>query len=141
MSLTLRLVKGDTLTFEELDNNFIFLSDSRLETDLSNLLATTTSIGDGQTIAIKTIDGNGNEAAFFDYVIKNGSGSNKRAGGAIIMWKVSDGLAEFTEYSTLDIGNTSNITIGVTLVSSTVYVNVTNNSGEAITVKSVVRLF
>jgi hypothetical protein len=99
-----------------------------------------TSISNGATTSIKTIAGAGIEAAFFDYVIKTNDGNHKRAGGAIIMWKVADSLVEFTEYSTLDIGNTSNIIIGATISGTDVNVNVTNNSGQIITVKSTVRL-
>ena len=103
-------------------------------------LPDTTSILDGATTSIKTIDGAGIEAAFFDYMVKTNDGNHKRAGGAIIMWKIADSLVEFTEYSTLDIGNTSNIIIGATISGTDVNVNVTNNSGQTITVKSTVRL-
>jgi hypothetical protein len=103
-------------------------------------LPDTTSILDGATTSIKTIAGAGIEAAFFDYVIKTNDGNNKRAGGAIIMWKIADSLVEFTEYSTLDIGNTSDIIIGATISGTDINVNVTNNSGQTITVKSTVRL-
>lgn len=99
-----------------------------------------TSILNGNTTSIKTIDGSGIEAAFFDYIIKTNDGNHKRAGGAIIMWKVADTLVEFTEYSTLDIGDTSNIIIGATISGTDINVNVTNNSGQTILVKSTVRL-
>jgi hypothetical protein len=191
MALTLRLVKNDTLTFDELDGNFTFLSGSivsvneaKLNTNLNNVTAEaitassqgvfnvggvfnvdlglspidtptfagvnvtgeisnppiSTSITNGQTVTITTINAASNEAAFYDYVIKTSDGNHKRAGGAIVTWKPSTSLVEFTDYSTVDIGNTSAIYIGATIASSTVSVRVTNNSGQTITVLSKIRL-
>jgi hypothetical protein len=130
---------------KQLDGNYGLTGSLTIDGALSvtggvSSLPDTTSILDGATTSIKTIAGAGIEAAFFDYVIKTNDGNNKRAGGAIIMWKIADTLVEFTEYSTLDIGNTSNIIIGVTISGTDVNVNVTNNSGQTITVKSTVRL-
>lgn len=202
MALTLRLVKGDTLTFQEMDDNFIFLSSSKLVTDLTNIQAgsltspsqgtlgvggvfnvdlglqtgdsptfanltstgnitvegnlivtgstvienityvpTVTTIYNGTTGSLKTIDASSNDSAFFDYVIRTQDGENKRAGGAIIMWKVSAGTVEFTEYSTLDIGDTSQAIVSASIAGSTVDVTVHNNTGQIIDVKSLARLF
>lgn len=201
MALTLRLVKGDTLTFQELDDNFLFLSSSKLQTNLSNLtpgaisspsqgtlqvggsnidlglqtgdsptfvnltstgdivvqgdltvtgsailenityVPTVTTIYTGTTVSIKTIDATSTEAVFFDYVIKSANGAHKRAGGAIIMWSTPAQQVQFTEYSTLDFGNTSAAVISANINGTTVNVTLQNDTGQELIVKSLARLF
>ena len=55
------------------------------------------------------ISATGYDGANFDYVVKNGS--NMRAGNLISVWSGSD--VKYTETTTMDLGNTSNVTFSV----------------------------
>lgn len=74
------------------------------------------------------------DAAFFDFVIK--SGTNLRAG---TVYAVHDGTSvEFTETSTEDLGNTTDVTLSVDLSGGNIRLRATTTSNNW-TVKSLVR--
>lgn len=107
-----------------------------------NYVPTVTTIYDNTTVSIKTIDITSTEAVFFDYSIKSDNGAHKRAGGAIIMWStnpVED--VQFTEYSTLDFGDTSAAVLSASISGTAVNVTMQNDTGHTLTVKSLARLF
>ena len=65
-------------------------------------------------------------SAFFKYTVSNGG--NTRAGEVIAAWNGT--TAEFTDFSTVDIGNTTAVTASISIVSGQVQFNVqTNSSG------------
>jgi hypothetical protein len=68
-------------------------------------------------------------SAFFKYTARNGA--NTRAGEVIAAWNGT--TTTFTDFSTVDIGNTSAVTASVSIVSGQVQFNIqTNTSGWAI---------
>lgn len=103
---------------------------------------TVTTIYNGDTTTIRTINAGASDAAFLDYSIRTNSGVNKRAGNAIIMWDISSpGYVEYTEYSSLDLGDTSQMQISASIDSTTVTVSVINTTGETVNIKHLVREF
>jgi hypothetical protein len=65
-------------------------------------------------------------SAFFKYTVSNGG--NTRAGEVIATWNGT--TTEFTDFSTVDIGNTTAVTASISIVSGQVQFNVqTNSSG------------
>ena len=68
-------------------------------------------------------------SAFFKYTAT--SGSNTRAGEVISVWNGT--TTSYTDFSTVDIGNTNNVTASISIVTGQVQFNVqTNSSGWAI---------
>ena len=68
-------------------------------------------------------------SAFFKYTAT--SGSNTRAGEVISVW--NGATTSFTDFSTVDIGSTNNVTASISIVTGQVQFNVqTNSSGWAI---------
>jgi len=63
-------------------------------------------------------------SAFYKYTATNGA--NARAGEVMAIWNA--GTTQFTDYSTIDIGNTSNVTASVSIVTSQVQFNVTTGT-------------
>ena len=55
------------------------------------------------------------------------SGSNSRSGEVIAVW--NGGTAEYTDFSTVDIGNTSPVTASATIVTSQIQFNMQTNTG------------
>jgi hypothetical protein len=65
-------------------------------------------------------------SAFFKYTVSNGG--NTRAGEVVATWNGT--TTEFTDFSTVDIGNTTAVTASISIVSGQVQFNVqTNSSG------------
>ena len=68
-------------------------------------------------------------SAFFKYTAA--SGSNTRAGEVISVWNST--TTSYTDFSTVDIGNTNNVTASISIVTGQVQFNIqTNSSGWAI---------
>ena len=68
-------------------------------------------------------------SAFYKYTATNGA--NARAGEVMAIWNA--GTTQYTDYSTIDIGTTSNVTASVSIVTSQVQFNViTGTSGWSI---------
>jgi hypothetical protein len=68
-------------------------------------------------------------SAFFKYTAT--SGSNTRAGEVISVWNGT--TTSYTDFSTVDIGNTNNVTASISIVTGQVQFNIqTNSSGWAI---------
>jgi len=68
-------------------------------------------------------------SAFFKYTAA--SGSNTRAGEVISVW--NSATTSFTDFSTVDIGSTNNVTASISIVTGQVQFNIqTNSSGWAI---------
>jgi hypothetical protein len=65
-------------------------------------------------------------SAFFKYTVVNGT--NARAGEVIVVW--NGATAEYTDFSTLDIGNTTAVTASAAISTGNVQLNIqTNTSG------------
>jgi hypothetical protein len=86
------------------------------------------------TTTVASVSSSTYTAVFFDYSIKNGT--NVRAGTVVA---THDGTnVEFNETSTVDLGDTSDVTLSVDLVSSNLSLKATTTSSSW-TVKSLVR--
>jgi hypothetical protein len=72
-----------------------------------------TDVDTGVTEVIATIPTSGGTAAFFDYVIQNSTKTNLRAGTIQVVWNNS--TVEYQEFSTLDIGDTSDVSFQPTI--------------------------
>ena len=102
------------------------ISDTLINSNLVTSSSTTTTV--------LSVSGTTYEAAFFDYLIKNGT--NVRAGTVMA---VHDGTnVEFNETSTVDLGDTSDVTLSVDLVSSNFSLKATTTSSSW-TIKALVR--
>ena len=64
-------------------------------------------------------------SAFFKYTVTNGV--NSRSGEVIAVWNGS--TTEYTDFSTVDIGNTSAVTASASIVSSQIQFNMQTNTG------------
>jgi len=73
-------------------------------------------------------------AVFFDFLIKNGT--NVRAGTVTAAYDGTD--VEFTETSTVDLGNTSDVTLSVVVGNSTIFLQAVTTSSTW-TIKSLIR--
>ena len=91
---------------------------------------------DSGTEVVASVTTGSYDAAFFDYVVKNGS--NYRAGTVTAVWEAGTSNVEFTDVSTNDLGNTTDITFSVDLVSATARLKATVASDNWI-VKTAVR--
>jgi len=93
-----------------------------------------TNVDSGPTNVIAQIETASYDAAFFDYVIK--SGSNLRAG---TVYSVHDGTSvEYTETSTNDIGNTTEVILTADLSDGNIRLVATTSTDNWI-IKSFVR--
>jgi hypothetical protein len=63
-------------------------------------------------------------SAFYKYTVSNGA--NARSGEVIAVWNGSS--AQYTDYSTLDIGSTSGVTPSVSVVGSDILFNITTGT-------------
>jgi hypothetical protein len=91
-------------------------------------------VDSGATRVIATIASATYDGAFFDFVIKKGT--NLRAG---TVYSVHNGTTvEFTETSTNDLGNTSDVTLSVDLSGGNIRLLATTLSNDWI-IKSLVR--
>jgi hypothetical protein len=90
---------------------------------------------DTGTEVVATIATGSFDAAFFEYVVKNGT--NYRAGAVIAVWDNADNV-EFTDTSTNDLGNTSDVVFTVDTLSGNARLKATVISDNWI-VKTAVR--
>jgi hypothetical protein len=90
---------------------------------------------DTGTEVVATIATGSFDAAFFDYVVKNGT--NYRAGAVVAVWDDADNV-EFTDTSTNDLGNTSDVVFTVDTLSGNARLKATVISDNWI-VKTAVR--
>jgi hypothetical protein len=72
---------------------------------------------DTGTEVVATISATTYDAVFFDYVIKKSN--DYRAGTVMAVWNVALGTTEFTDFSTNDLGNTTDVVFSVDLLSNT----------------------
>jgi hypothetical protein len=129
---------GRYYTETESDNRFVNVSGDSMTGDLvvnGSLLRggddTTVDIG---TSTVESVSTSTYDAAFFDFVIKKGS--NLRAG---TMYAVHDGTnVEFTETSTQDLGDTSDVTLSVDIATGNLRLRAESTS-DGWTVKALVR--
>jgi len=91
---------------------------------------------DSGTEVVATVATGSYDAAFFDYVVKNGS--NYRAGTVTAVWEAGTSNIEFTDVSTNDLGNTADVSLSVDLLSATARLKATVSSDNWI-VKTAVR--
>jgi len=90
------------------------------------------------TEVVATVTTGSYDAAFFDYVVKNGA--NRRTGTVMAVWEPGTTNVEFTDTSTNDLGNTTDIVFTVDLVSSTARLKATAASNDW-NIKTAVRAF
>lgn len=90
---------------------------------------------DTGTEVIATVATGSYDAAFFDYVIKNGS--NYRAGTVTAVWEAGTSNVEFTDVSTNDLGNTADVVLSVDLLTATARLKATVSSDNWIVKTSV----
>jgi len=88
----------------------------------------TNSDVDTGTEVVASVGTGSYDAAFFDYVVKNGS--NYRAGTVMAVWEAGTSNVEFTDTSTNDLGNTTDISFSVDLVSATARLKATALSND-----------
>jgi len=69
---------------------------------------------DSGTEVVATVATGSYDAAFFDYVVKNGA--NYRAGTVMAVWQQGTSNVEYTDTSTNDLGNTAEVVFTVDLV-------------------------
>jgi hypothetical protein len=84
------------------------------------------SITSGSTANIASFNTSSYTAGFFDYVAT--SGTNARAGTVFTVWNANN--VEFTETSTNDIGNTSNLILSASLSAGAIRLQGTSLSGS-----------
>ena len=118
-----------TLNSNVSTNGNLIISQSLLQ--YSNL----TSVTSGSTSNVALISTGSYTAAFFDYVAT--SGTNSRAGTVFTVWNGNN--IEFSETSTNDIGNTSNLILSASLISGNIGLQATSLSGSW-GVKTLVRM-
>lgn len=92
---------------------------------------------DTGTETVATVSTSSFSSAFFDYYIQDGT--NYRAGTVSSVWN-SSGVVRYTDVSTTDIGNTSDLTFGVVLTDSTASLQATALSNNW-NIKTFVRAF
>jgi hypothetical protein len=118
---------GSTATFSIVDTLAVIIDDALIKnesnTDVDTGTETITQVQKGTYTAV-----------FFDFVIKNGT--NVRAG---TVYSCHDGTnVEFTETSTVDLGNTSDVTLAVDISGTNMRLRATTTSDNW-SVKSLVR--
>ena len=91
---------------------------------------------DTGTEVVATVATGSYDAAFFDYVVKKGS--SYRAGTVTAVWEAGTSNVEFTDVSTNDLGNTTDVVLSVDLLSATARLKATVASDNWI-VKTAVR--
>jgi hypothetical protein len=91
---------------------------------------------DTGTVVIASVDATTYDASFFDYVIKKGN--NYRAGTVMTVWNTAQGTTEFTDFSTNDLGNTTDVVFTVDLLLNTARLKATVASDNWI-IKAAVR--
>jgi len=91
---------------------------------------------DSGTEVIASIATGSFDAAYFDYVVKKAS--NYRAGTVTAVWESGTSNVEFTDVSTNDIGNTSDVILSVDVLSANARLKATVSSDNW-TVKAAVR--
>ena len=91
---------------------------------------------DTGTEVVATVSTGSYDSAFFDYVVKKGS--NLRTGTVMAVWEAGTSNVEYTDTSTNDIGNTTDIVFSVDLLTATARLKATAASDNWI-VKSAVR--
>lgn len=131
MALVKRLVKGAPLTFAEGDANLDYLeglSTSITWDGVGNkpITGSIENASSGSTSLYSVATGS-YLAAFFDYVVKNGS--NSRAGTVMSTW--NGGSVAYTDNTTTDIGNTNEVTMSAILNNGEIVLrSTTTNSWE-----------
>lgn len=131
MALVKRLVKGAPLTFAEGDANLDYLEELANTTtwDRVGYKPITGSIGNANSgsTSLYSVATGSYLAAFFDYVVKNGS--NSRAGTVMTTW--NGGSVAYTDNTTTDIGNTNEVTMSAILNNGEIALrSTTTNSWE-----------
>jgi hypothetical protein len=91
---------------------------------------------DTGTEVVATVATGSYDAAFFDYVVKKAT--NYRAGTVTAVWDSSTANVEFTDVSTTDIGNTTDVTLSVDILSGVARLKATTTTDNWV-VKSVIR--
>jgi trimeric autotransporter adhesin len=91
---------------------------------------------DTGTEVVATVQTGSYDAAFFDYVVKKGS--SYRAGTVMAVWEAGTSNVEFTDTSTNDLGNTTDVVFVVDILSATARLKATVASDNWI-VKTAVR--
>jgi hypothetical protein len=86
------------------------------------------------TTVVATVSTGSLDSAFFSYVTKNGL--NYRAGTVMSVWSAS--VVEHTEFSTADIGNTSDISFSVDVVGSVARLKATVGATNGWMVKTII---
>jgi trimeric autotransporter adhesin len=91
---------------------------------------------DTGTEVVATVQTGSYDAAFFDYVVKKGS--SYRAGTVMAVWEAGTSNVEFTDTSTNDLGNTTDVVFVVDILSATARLKATVASDNWI-VKTAIR--
>jgi len=87
--------------------------------------ASNTDIDTGTETVDSFADTLGEGAMWFYVVVDNDSVLNRRAGMIIAAWDATNDTIEYTETSTLDVGDTSDLTLSVDIDSNTVRLRAT----------------
>jgi hypothetical protein len=105
-------------------SNFVITSTLALDGTLTDIATVNSSIGGSNNLFSQATGSY--TSAFFKYTVANGA--NARSGEVIAVWNGT--TTQYTDFSTTDIGNTSQVTASVAIVSSQVQFNMqTNTSG------------
>jgi hypothetical protein len=105
-------------------SNFVITSTLALDGTLTDIATVNSSIGGSNNLFSQSTGSY--TSAFFKYTVANGA--NARSGEVIAVWNGT--TTQYTDFSTTDIGNTSQVTASVAIVSSQVQFNMqTNTSG------------
>jgi hypothetical protein len=114
--------------------NTIFAGSVNVKNALIDTNSTTSATA---TTAIASVAHATYTAAFFDFVIKNGT--NVRAGTVYACHNgASTPLVEFTETSTVDLGDTSDVTLAVVITNNNLTLQATSTSNSW-TIKTLIR--
>jgi len=107
--------------------NFLQTTGSNLDVDIG-------------TEVVATVNTGSYDAAWFDYVVKKAGGAHLRAGTVTAVWDAAEAAngVEFTDVSTLDIGDTSGVSFEMDLLDSNARLKATVTTDNW-TVKAIVR--
>jgi hypothetical protein len=97
------------------------------------------SIGIGNTAIVAAIPTGSYNGVFFDYTIAI-STTGRRVGTTIATWLPGTSTVEFTDYSTLDIGTTSGVTMEVDINSGNIRLKANNQSLSVTEVRAITRV-
>jgi hypothetical protein len=123
-SYVLNAVSSSYAATASYSNNLVVGSSLTLDATLTDYATVASSIAGSNNVF--TQNTSSYTSAFFKYTVSNGG--NTRAGEVVATWNGT--TTEFTDFSTVDIGNTTAVTASISIVTGQVQFNIqTNSSG------------